>query len=225
MSCALGHAGGLARSAGQGKVGGSSTGGPAALETLLPLLPRDLGVPVVIVQHMPKLFTRALADRLDRCCQLPVAEAWDGVLLQPGSIWLAQGDSHLTVRRGARGELRLGMEFGRTVCHCRPSVDVLFRSVAESVGAGARALVLTGMGSDGVEGARAVVQAGGTVLAQDQKSSAVWGMPGRVAEAGLASAVLPLEEMAERVMDLVRPVKVQGSNVTAMNRAEVRHGV
>ena len=180
---------------------GVSTGGPSALEVVLPLLPPDFAVPVLIVQHMPKLFTAALADRLDRICGLRVRQATDGAAIKPGTIWLAPGDAHMEIGpRPGRGSAASGslirLHQDVPLNSCKPSVDYLFRSAARHCGAATLALVMTGMGSDGLEGAALIRQAGGEVLAQDQASSAVWGMPGRVAQAGIASAILPLTALA-----------------------------
>jgi two-component system, chemotaxis family, protein-glutamate methylesterase/glutaminase len=181
---------------------GLSTGGPSALEQLLPKLPRDFPVPVLIVQHMPKLFTGALAERLDKCCALRVEQAYDNATIRPGTVWLAPGDAHMEVapRRAMSDEdrgveacsSRVRLHQQEPLNHCRPSVDYLFFSAARMYGAGTLALVMTGMGADGLNGARAVHEGGGVVLAQDEATSAVWGMPGRVSEAGIASATLPL---------------------------------
>jgi two-component system chemotaxis response regulator CheB len=189
---------------------GLSTGGPSALEQLLPKLPASFPVPVLIVQHMPKLFTRALAERLDSCCALPVREAYDGATIGPGTIWLAPGDAHMEVAQGQAGPGegvgvagRVRLHQREPLNHCRPSVDYLFFSAARVHGSGALALVMTGMGADGLDGARAVHEGGGVVLAQDEGSSAVWGMPGRVSEAGIASATLPIGEIAGALMERV----------------------
>jgi two-component system chemotaxis response regulator CheB len=181
---------------------GLSTGGPSALEQLLPKLPKDFPVPVLIVQHMPKLFTGALAERLDKCCALRVEQAYDNATIRPGTIWLAPGDAHMEVasRRAMSDEgrgseacsTRVRLHQQEPLNHCRPSVDYLFFSAVRMYGAGTLALVMTGMGADGLNGARAVHEGGGVVLAQDEATSAVWGMPGRVSEAGIASATLPL---------------------------------
>ncbi len=190
---------------------GVSTGGPAALELLLPSLPATFAAPVVIVQHMPKLFTGALAQRLNGLCALPVREALEGVELRPGAIWLAPGDSHLEVTNPPLGTPRLMLTQGPPLHHCRPAVDVLFRSLAKTFGDRALGVVLTGMGSDGVAGARELVRAGAAVLAQDEASSAVWGMPGRLVEEGLAAEVLPLSAMAAELMGRTRKdVSMQG---------------
>lgn len=183
---------------------GVSTGGPSALETLLPRLPFDLPVPVLIVQHMPKLFTGELAARLNRCCAMPVTEAYHGALLAPGTIWLAPGDMHMEVegqRQGVNVDacVRVCLHQDAPVNYCRPSVDHLFHSAVKLYGAGTLALVMTGMGADGLAGARAVHQAGGVVLAQDEVTSVVWGMPGRVTQAGIASATLPLLSLADEL--------------------------
>jgi two-component system chemotaxis response regulator CheB len=174
---------------------GSSTGGPNALAELLSRLPRGFAVPMVVVQHMPPLFTRLLAERLAARCPLRVAEAVPGAVLEPGQVWIAPGDHHLVVRRaGALVELAVNQEPPEN--SCRPSVDALFRSVAAAYGPGGLGVVLTGMGRDGLRGSELLRAAGGCVLAQDRESSVVWGMPGFVTEAGLADAVLPVPQLA-----------------------------
>ncbi|HEX2902100.1 MAG TPA: chemotaxis response regulator protein-glutamate methylesterase, partial [Jatrophihabitans sp.] len=159
---------------------GSSTGGPEALSRFLPMLPATLPVPVVITQHMPPVFTTMLADRLDRGCALAVREAVDGEPLQPGSVYLAPGDFHLEVRVEQRTRYYAALTKAPPENFCRPSVDVLFRSAVQAYGGGVLGVVLTGMGSDGRDGSRLIVGAGGQVLAQDEQSSVVWGMPGAV---------------------------------------------
>jgi two-component system chemotaxis response regulator CheB len=183
---------------------GVSTGGPLALEMMLPTLPADLPVPVLIVQHMPKLFTGVLAERLDRCCPLRVREAYDGALCEAGTVWLAPGDLHMEVTREEVGRVQVLLHKGKPVNYCRPSVDYLFDSAARIYGAGTLAVVMTGMGADGLAGARNVHEAGGTVLAQDEASSVVWGMPGRVTESGIASATLPLMSLGGELERRVR---------------------
>ena len=192
---------------------GVSTGGPSALELMLPLLPRDFAVPVLIVQHMPRLFTGALAERLNRVCKLRVLEARDGEAIEPGTVWLAPGDEHMEVavlagprRNGLRTAVRLHQ--GPPLNSCKPSADYLFRSAAASYRGGTLALVMTGMGSDGLDGARAVRDAGGAVLAQDEATSAVWGMPGRVVGEGLASAVVALPSLAATLVDRVQAARM-----------------
>lgn len=184
---------------------GVSTGGPAALDVLLPALPRDFPLPVLIVQHMPEVFTRLFAERLDGRCRLRVREASEGDPVRPGTILIARGNWHMEVVAAAYGgappTLRLNQ--GPPENHCRPAVDVLFRSAAAAYGAGALAVVLTGMGSDGMLGCRMIHEHGGAVMAQDQASSTVWGMPGAVTNAGLAHRVLPLGDIATEVVRLV----------------------
>ncbi len=182
---------------------GTSTGGPNALEELLRGLPHDFPLPIVIVQHMPEGFTRLLADRLTHNTAFQAAEGRNGVPLRPGEIWIAPGTRHLLVQRNDSG-LFLQLNDGPPENSCRPAVDVLFRSLARSTGARTLAVVLTGMGQDGLEGGRLIVAAGGEVLAQDEASSVVWGMPGAVVRAGLASAVVPLSGMAEVVLQRAR---------------------
>lgn len=174
---------------------GVSTGGPNALVELLPMLSGDLRVPILIVQHMPPMFTKLLAERLDARCRLRVREAVVGDRPQPGQVFVAPGDHHMTVERDLHGMV-LALDQGPPENSCRPAVDVLFRSAAASYGAGCLAVVLTGMGQDGLRGGEAIVAAGGTMLVQDEASSVVWGMPGFVARAGLASEVLPLSQIA-----------------------------
>lgn len=218
---------------------GVSTGGPSALEQMVPKLPADFPVPVLIVQHMPKLFTSALAERLNRCCALRVQEAYEGAELRAGTVWLAPGDSHMEVvagregfsmgERGAvKGRVRLHRQ--APLNHCRPSVDYLFHSATRLYGCGTLALIMTGMGSDGLDGARAVYERGGVVLAQDEATSAVWGMPGRVTEAGIASATVPLQMLAGEMIARVGAGRSVGE-IAAMHAArmsswqEVLHGL
>ncbi|WKN47634.1 chemotaxis response regulator protein-glutamate methylesterase [Nocardioides sp. Arc9.136] len=182
---------------------GSSTGGPEALGTLLAALPL-LPVPVVVVQHMPPLFTRQLAARLDRNVAARVVEAEHGQPLLPGTVTIAPGDHHLHVT-GRPGRLAVRLSQEPPENYCRPAVDVLLRSAVEVVGGAALGVVLTGMGQDGCRGARALVDAGGSVLAQDQATSVVWGMPGAVAGAGLAELVLPLTDIAPEVVRRLAP--------------------
>jgi two-component system chemotaxis response regulator CheB len=177
---------------------GASTGGPNALSAVLPLLPSSLPVPVFVVQHMPPIFTRFLAERLDRECKLPVRELTDGDLVVPGQVSIAPGDYHMTLQKEAAA-VRLRTTQSVPENSCRPSVDVLFRSVACVYGSGALAVILTGMGQDGFRGCQAIREHGGTVLAQDEASSVVWGMPGYVANAGLAHRVLPLDQIAGEI--------------------------
>jgi len=198
---------------------GVSTGGPNALSTMLPMLPGDLGVPVLVVQHMPPMFTGLLAQRLDKRAALSVAEAAGGEPLAAGQVWVAPGGRHLTVLRGPDGPV-LATNDDPPVNSCRPAVDVLFSSAARVYGAGVLAVVMTGMGQDGLVGCRAVQQAGGQVVVQDADTSVVWGMPRFVAEEGLAEAVLPLDELAgeitRRVCATRRPqlVPSQGSSTS-----------
>ncbi|WP_299036339.1 chemotaxis-specific protein-glutamate methyltransferase CheB [uncultured Pseudokineococcus sp.] len=174
---------------------GSSTGGPEALARLIAALPADLPVPVVITQHMPPVFTRQLAVRLDRIGALAVREAEHGDDVRVGRVLVAPGDRHLQLRRSG-GEVVAHLSDAAPVNFCRPAVDVMLRSCVDVYGAGVLAVVLTGMGSDGRDGCADVRRAGGAVLVQDAETSVVWGMPGAVAGAGLADAVLPLDAVA-----------------------------
>jgi two-component system, chemotaxis family, protein-glutamate methylesterase/glutaminase len=174
---------------------GSSTGGPQALLTLVKDLPKEIDVPIVIAQHMPAKFTEVLAQHLARLSGRPSAEAIDGAEICAGGIYVAPGNHHFEVARdGSRLTARLTKAPAENFC--RPSVNPLFRSVAQVFGAQCVGVMLTGMGCDGLDGARRIALAGGAMIAQDEQSSVVWGMPGAVANAGLCSAVLPLSAIA-----------------------------
>lgn len=176
-----------------------STGGPEALTHVLPHW--NLHVPVIVVQHMPPDFTALLAERLDRLCPMTVTEARDGERVEPGRILIAPGGRHL--RLGAvSGHAQVQLTDDPLVNSLRPAADVTFADAAELWGAEVLAVVLTGMGRDGVRGSGAVAAAGGMVLVQDEPSSRVWGMPGEVVRAGLATGVLPLERFATTVPTL-----------------------
>jgi len=177
---------------------GASTGGPDALSTVLSALPANLPVPVVVVQHMPPVFTKQFADRLNGRCALTVREAEPGVPVVAGQVLVAPGDFHLRVRT-TNGRVRAHLDQGVPENYCRPAVDVLFRSVVDTYGGRVLGLVLTGMGADGARGAAEIVRAGGSVFVQDEATSVVWGMPGAVTAAGLAARQLPLGEVASAV--------------------------
>ncbi len=174
---------------------GVSTGGPNALAAILPALPAGLPVPIVIVQHMPPMFTRLLAERLDAQSAIKVAEGRAGMTLEPGHAYIAPGDFHMTLqKRGTAMTIAVNQEPPEN--SCRPAVDVLFRSVVAQFGSSTLGVILTGMGQDGLRGCELIRESGGQVIAQDEASSVVWGMPGFVARAGLADRVLPLNTIA-----------------------------
>jgi len=181
---------------------GTSMGGSDALLEVLRSIAR-LPVPVVLVQHMPPIFTRQLADWLNLVCASTVLESAGGEELQPGHVYIAPGGHHLELHASALGA-RTVLQEGPLVNFCRPSVDTLFHSAVSVYGGALLAVVLTGMGSDGLRGAEAVIAAGGTVLVQDEASSLVWGMPGAVARAGLAHQVLPLKEIGGAIVSTVQ---------------------
>jgi two-component system, chemotaxis family, protein-glutamate methylesterase/glutaminase len=184
---------------------GASTGGPNALTALIPQFPADFPVPILIVQHMPPLFTRMLADRLSNLGRLKVKEGKEGETLRAGQVWIAPGDNHMVVaRKGV--EFVLGLNHGPQENSCRPAVDVLFRSVAQSYGAHVLAIVLTGMGADGTRGSASIREAGGLVIVQDEASSVVWGMPGSIVAAQLADSICPLKGIGA---EIVRRVSVR----------------
>ena len=182
----------------QGVVIAVSTGGPTALAEVLPAFVPDARVPILVVQHMPAAFTAHLAERLAKTGGLPVREAADGDLVKPGEVLLAPGGRHLELD-GDAVQPRVRLSDGPPENSCRPSADVLFRSAVRLWGAGTLGVVLTGMGRDGLAGCREIVAAGGGVIAQDEFSSVVWGMPGEVVRAGLADAVLPLAQVGVEV--------------------------
>ncbi|MCK6500010.1 MAG: chemotaxis response regulator protein-glutamate methylesterase [Nitrospira sp.] len=182
---------------------GTSTGGPNALADVFSVLRRPLPVPMVIVQHMPPVFTKILAERLAKIAGLSVVEGTDGACVEPGGVYLAPGGKHMEVRRDGT-QVRLRLHEGPPENSCRPAVDVLFRSVANVYGASTLAVVMTGMGQDGLRGCELIRERGGQVVAQDQATSVVWGMPGYVVQHGLADAVLPLPQIGQ---DLLRRVQ------------------
>lgn len=177
----------------------TSTGGPNALTELFRRIPAPFPVPVVIVQHMPPMFTKLLAERLTAQCSLKFHEAVPGDLLRPGECWVAPGNYHLTVTRTGH-DVRVQTNQDPPENSCRPAADVLFRSVASVFGPAVLGVVLTGMGQDGLRGCQAIRDAGGQVLAQDEPTSVVWGMPGFVVRAGLADRVLPLSQIADEIV-------------------------
>jgi len=184
---------------------GTSTGGPNALAAVLQRLPVDFPLPIVIVQHMPPMFTRMLAERLSADVPIRFEEGSVGRLLEPGWGWIAPGDHHMIVVRGGQ-QVRISLNQDPPENSCRPAVDVLFRSVAKAYGAGVLAVILTGMGQDGLRGCEAIREAGGHILAQDEESSVVWGMPGHVARAGLADKVLPLSMIGDEIVRRVQSI-------------------
>jgi two-component system, chemotaxis family, protein-glutamate methylesterase/glutaminase len=178
---------------------GSSTGGPPALQTLISTLPRNLPVGMVIAQHMPPMFTKSLAERLDSICSVTVKEASDGDAIEQGTVLIAPGGKHLTVKRyGGRARAVVSTEPSDTIY--KPCVDVMLNSVAEAFGPNIMTVILTGMGSNGLAGSRKVKSSGGIVIAQDEASSVVYGMPRAVAEARLVDHVAPIDGIAAEII-------------------------
>jgi two-component system, chemotaxis family, protein-glutamate methylesterase/glutaminase len=189
----------FARSTPQALLIGSSTGGPQALTTLLGQIGAAVGrAPILITQHMPPTFTTVLAEHLARVSGRGVHEADHGEAVSAGRIYVAPGGRHMRVARGSHG-ISIALGDDPPINFCKPAVDPLFSSAAAVWGSGSLALVLTGMGSDGTRGAGEIAVAGGSVIAQDEATSAVWGMPRSVAQAGLCSAVLPLGQIAAKI--------------------------
>lgn len=179
---------------------GSSTGGPQALFEVVGAL-KGLSMPIVITQHMPATFTTILAEHITRQCGVPTSEGKDGEVLLPGHAYVAPGNYHMTVA-GDGGRLALRTSQGAPENFCRPAVDPLMRSIVAAVGGRVLALILTGMGQDGMKGCREVASAGGVLIAQDEATSVVWGMPGAVAGDGTCNAVLPLKEIGPHLRKL-----------------------
>lgn len=178
---------------------GTSTGGPTALGAILPKFPASFPLPVLIVQHMPPLFTRLLSERLNSVCALHVEEAAQGTVVEPGKIIIAPGDYHMKLLSD-QGKVSVLLDQSAQENFCRPAVDVLFRSAAEIYGGSTVAIVLTGMGQDGLRGAEKLKEKGARIIAQDESSSVVWGMPGAVVKSGVADRVLPLDQIVSEVM-------------------------
>lgn len=181
---------------------GVSTGGPAALTEALPAIPRDFPLPIVITQHMPPYFTRILAERLTKICQIPVIEAEDGMTAMPGQALIAPGDFHMRLVRVGH-DLVVRLDQGPQENSCRPAVDVMLRSIAECCKGRAIVAILTGMGQDGLIGVRQLKALGARILAQDNPTSVVWGMPGAIVSANLADEVLPLTRIVPMVLTRV----------------------
>ena len=177
---------------------GSSTGGPQALLELFSGLKNSVELPVFITQHMPDTFTAIMADHIARSSNAACTEAVDGEPVKAGHVYVARGGLHMVVTQEDSQKV-IHLTEDPPENYCRPAVDVMFRSLAKVYGAGILAVVLTGMGSDGLKGGRTIVQAGGSLLAQDEATSVVWGMPGAVATDGLCSAILPLSEIGTAI--------------------------
>jgi len=178
---------------------GVSTGGPNALGELMPSFPENFPVPIVLVQHMPPNFTKLLADRLDSKSNLKIKECENGDVLQPGHVYIAPGDYHMVVEQD-KGDVVARVNQDPHENSCRPAADVLFRSVAQVFGRNVMAVVLTGMGQDGLHGCEHIQDRGGQVLVQDEASSVVWGMPGFVVKSKLADKILPLNKIADEII-------------------------
>lgn len=186
---------------------GSSTGGPQALMTLVAGIGSVIDqYPVLITQHMPPTFTTILAEHLARTSGRPAHEAVDGEAIKAGQIYLAPGGRHMRVARSG-GNPVIALDDGPQINFCRPAVDPLFSSAIDVWQAGILAVVLTGMGSDGSQAGKAIVAAGGNIIAQDEATSVVWGMPGAVANAGVCAAVLPLDQIAPKVVRIFSGVR------------------
>ncbi len=178
---------------------GTSTGGPPALQAVLTSLPRNFPVGIVVVQHMPPMFTKSLAERLNNLCQITVKEAEDGEQINSGTVYIAPGDKHLLVRKNLSNNIAVLSEKPANTLH-KPSVDVLMNSVADAVGHVSLGVIMTGMGADGLQGLRAMKNKGADIIAQNEESCIVYGMPRAVIEAGIANTVAPLEQIAGEIM-------------------------
>lgn len=196
---------GLARSRSEIIAIGISTGGPNALAKMLPRIPADIGVPILIVQHMPPMFTQSLANSLAAKCKITVREAKQGEPILPNTALIAPGGKQMKIVAGADGKSRIvKITDDPPENSCKPSVDYLFRSVAHHYVGRATGVIMTGMGSDGTAGLKLMKQNGATIVAQDEASCVVFGMPKEAAETGLADAVLPLDQIADMIVKTVR---------------------
>jgi two-component system chemotaxis response regulator CheB len=194
---------------------GVSTGGPNALAEMLPALPGDFPVPIVIVQHMPPIFTKTLAERLNAKCAIRVREAQGGEFLEAGFAWIAPGGYHMVLQKTPEGiQLKLNQEPPEN--SCRPAVDVTFRSVAEVYGGQCLGVVMTGMGRDGLRGSELIVEQGGQVVVQDEASSVVWAMPQAVVEAGLADQIVRLEELGGVIVHRVKKSRTSAASLSSL---------
>ncbi|MBT9547936.1 MAG: chemotaxis response regulator protein-glutamate methylesterase [Candidatus Sericytochromatia bacterium] len=181
---------------------GISTGGPNALASIFPKFPVGFPVAILLVQHMPPLFTRYLAERLDQISEIRVVEAETGMVVEAGCAYLAPGNYHMSLE-SQEGLTRILLNQEPPENSCRPSVDVLFRAMAQTFGSASLGVIMTGMGQDGLRGCEWLHEAGGQIFAQDEASSIIWGMPGYVARAGLADKVLPLNEIGGEIVSRV----------------------
>ncbi|MCW8996361.1 MAG: chemotaxis-specific protein-glutamate methyltransferase CheB, partial [Psychromonas sp.] len=177
---------------------GTSTGGPVALQAVLSELPGNFKLPILLIQHMPGTFTKAFADRLNGICQIKVKEASDGDILQPGCAYLAPGGKQMLID-GRSGRSKICIHEGSEKLNYKPSVDITFASLSKHYGNKVLAVVLTGMGADGRDGARMLKDKGSVIWAQDEASCVVYGMPQAVAKAGIATESLPLDQVARRI--------------------------
>jgi two-component system chemotaxis response regulator CheB len=182
---------------------GASTGGPKALQSVIPFLPKDFLVPVLVVQHMPALFTRSFAERLNAESQLEVKEAEDGDLLEPGRVFIARGGIHMKAKRTKPLEVRLQLDMHPDNLLYRPSVNVMMKSAVEAYGGRVLGVIMTGMGDDGTEGMKAIKHAGGKTIAQDEFTCVVWGMPRSAYEAGVVDKVATLTQIANEIVNMV----------------------
>jgi len=183
---------------------GISTGGPNALTRILPTLPANFPVPILIVQHMPPLFTQSLAASLNGKCAVRVKEAADADIAQPGWIYIAPGGKQMKAVAGPKGEVTLRITDDPPENNCKPSVDYLFRSIANHFPGKAAAVIMTGMGSDGVVGLRLLKRQGSRVIAQDEASCVVFGMPGEAVKAGVVDVVVPLDRIIDEIRRSVK---------------------
>ncbi len=186
---------------------GSSTGGPKALLSVLSNLPASLKQPIMITQHMPPTFTTILAKNIAKYSNRPCTEGKDGEKIIDGHIYLAPGGYHMVVEN-AGGDKIIRLNTDPPVNFCRPAVDPMFSSIADAYGSAVLAIILTGMGSDGCSGSKKIVEAGGTVIAQDEKTCVVWGMPAAVAKAGICSAVIPLDDIHDHFIRLANGIAI-----------------
>ncbi|MDQ7031374.1 MAG: chemotaxis response regulator protein-glutamate methylesterase [Desulfonauticus sp.] len=183
---------------------GVSTGGPNALSTMLPMLPKSLGVPIVLVQHMPPVFTKSLAESLDNKCALTVKEAEDREVIKPNVVYIAPGGKQMKIVRGENRQVFVKITDDPPENNCKPAVDYLFRSVAKEYGAQATGVIMTGMGNDGTLGLKEMKAKGAVTIAQDAETCVVYGMPKSAIEAGVIDVIAPLDKIASEILKTVK---------------------
>jgi two-component system chemotaxis response regulator CheB len=202
---------------------GGCSGGPKALLNIIPRLPADFPVPVIISQHMPKIYTKVFAEKLNKVSHIQVDEAYAGARLQSGQVWIAPGGYHIMIKSNGLEDV-ISLHKGPRENTCRPSIDILFRSAADVFGSHVLGVLLSGRGRDGVLGSRYIHSNGGQILVQDRSSSLTWELPELIVNMDLAHGILPLDQMAEGIIDVVTESQEVSVGYSGKNKSELDHG-